>query len=500
MNKKVKDVIYYCLILIVTGIALFPYLKDGIISPDNYNIQYLGFYKYAITYNLKDGRPFICLFNLIFDKCQIFTMKPYTIICLILGLFLSAGICILIKNIISKYREPKNHWQSILIHLISFGIIFNYLYYNCLYFAEFVFMALSILLFICAADMLVNKDENIKATILALLGILSYQATISVFFVFVILFSILKNNMGEHPVDIKSIVMDTLKMIIISFVVVAIEFVLIKIVTTLLNLDQSRASFSIGTIGRNLKVIKNNLVDVYVKNCSCYPIAIPLVVCVTTVITYIIYNLKNGEKKSYIVEIIVLFFITLIAPLTLNVISTSSLDQGRTKLVIGMLYFILLMYIYIKSDMFNNQIILYTFIGATAIFVISILSVYHFEVYENIEGNKQEQSDLAIIKNYIENYEETYQTQVTNIFKIYYQKEEAYYYENGYNKISGDKIFQTTLRTWEFSDRLISIYMNRDFTAYAKRADDLNEIIEINMTGKTYMCKGNTLYIIVDIV
>ena len=70
------------------------------------------------------------------------------------------------------------------------------MYLDNMYFVENIIMAISVLLFIKSADILVEKNNKylLKSGVLTILGVLAYQGTIGLFFTYVVLFSILKND------------------------------------------------------------------------------------------------------------------------------------------------------------------------------------------------------------------------------------------------------------------------------------------------------------------
>ena len=88
-----------------------------------------------------------------------------------------------LNKIIKKYKEPKNIFQEIIVIIISYITVFNFMYLENMYFVECIVMAASVLLFIISADILVEKNNKyfIKSTILTILGIMFYQGTIGIF-------------------------------------------------------------------------------------------------------------------------------------------------------------------------------------------------------------------------------------------------------------------------------------------------------------------------------
>ena len=135
-------------------------------------------------------------------------IQVFVIGLLSLAILVSCFTVIKLKNIMFQYTKLKNFYLEVIALVISYITIFNFMYIENLYFAECFVMALSILLFTLAANILINRQKNsmLVAAILVTLGVLCYQGTISFFIALSFVLSILNNKN-----DWKQIVADLLK-------------------------------------------------------------------------------------------------------------------------------------------------------------------------------------------------------------------------------------------------------------------------------------------------
>ena len=71
------------------------------------------------------------------------------------------------------------------------------MYIEDMYFVESVVMALSLLVFICSANLIVNRKsirDKILAVVLAIIGVIAYQGTAGFLIVVTFVISLLKNK------------------------------------------------------------------------------------------------------------------------------------------------------------------------------------------------------------------------------------------------------------------------------------------------------------------
>ena len=111
--------------LIITIIIFMPFLI-GHYATDTYNIANVGYENYAINWSLKDGRLIMAIIGLIAAKVNI-SIEIYVFITLLLALIISNITIIYLNNVITKYKQPKNKIQEIILIAISYITIFNFI-------------------------------------------------------------------------------------------------------------------------------------------------------------------------------------------------------------------------------------------------------------------------------------------------------------------------------------------------------------------------------------
>ena len=252
MKLNKKEVIEYIVLVAITCVIFFPFLQ-GHFATDTYNIANDGYKAYAMKFSLPDGRPFMVLLAFLADFLHV-NIKVYVLFSLVVAILVSCFAILKLKNIVQKYKEPKNIFSEITLILISYVTMFNFTYIENMYFVECIAMSISILLFMISADILVSQEKNkylLKSIILNILGVFCYQGTIGIFFAYVILFSILKNSNSK-----KQVFYDLVKSIICAGIALFMNFIFMKIVKYYLHDTSSRL---------NIKIIKNKLFGIFIS-------------------------------------------------------------------------------------------------------------------------------------------------------------------------------------------------------------------------------------------
>ena len=252
MKLNKKEVIEYIVLVAITCVIFFPFLQ-GHFATDTYNIANDGYKAYAMKFSLPDGRPFMALLGFLADFLHV-NIKVYVLFSLVVAILVSCFTILKLKNIVQKYKEPKNVFSEITLILISYVTMFNFTYIENIYFVECIAMSISILLFMISADILVSQEKNkylLKSIILNILGVLCYQGTIGIFFAYVILFSILKNSNSK-----KQVFYDLVKSVICAGIALFMNFIFMKIVKYYLHDTSSRL---------NIKIIKNKLFGIFIS-------------------------------------------------------------------------------------------------------------------------------------------------------------------------------------------------------------------------------------------
>lgn len=232
---------WVCLILIVfTCFIFFPFLQGHYIA-DTYGIIEKGLEGYSMDNSFSDGRMVMGLLNLLVLKLNI-PMIAYVIGTLLIAIILSCLVVILLKNSIVKYRQIENKWLEVLVIILCYVTIFNFMYLEQLYFIECIVMSISLLLYTIGANLLVDRDKGYlwKSALCIIIGMLCYQGTIGFFLALVLLYSIFKN---------KDKVLYIIRDVALSgiFVVIAglVDLGCVKLFTTYFHTAQNRLSTNI---------------------------------------------------------------------------------------------------------------------------------------------------------------------------------------------------------------------------------------------------------------
>lgn len=488
--KKYNNLIIYLICLSITFIIFIPFLM-GHYAGDTYNIEAIGYQNYALNYNLKDGRPFIALFNLIIGKLNI-PIKFYVFLTLFLALIISNFSVISLKKIIERYKNSNNIKQKIIVTLISYVFIFNFMYMDCLNFAESCFIALSIFLFIKSADILCENQKKsfIESTILAIMAILCYQSSISIFFASLFLFTVLRNKN-----DIKQEFKNLLKGVIITIIALGINFIAIKLAGFIFNLNQDRVKISISIILRNIKLTFVNMFNILYSTCDMFPKGLFLVYLIFIIVVGIIYAIKYKKEDAFLYKLFIIALISILSSFVLNIISTSSFYGGRTRLSIGATIGILLVFLYIEGNVFDKKNF-FSIILSVILISYTVVTIYNYEylMISQKKLNILENKEMIDIADYIEKYEKDNNIKVNNITKVLFLNQQSKQY---YKELPQTPFTSSIIRSSEFADRAIKYYIkeNMESTMINSNSIKVHEYVTLKDNDKGYKCIGNTLYL-----
>lgn len=239
--KQIKKDMLICLILIVfTCLIFLPFLQGHYIA-DTYNIIEKGLEGYSMDNSFSDGRMIMGLLNLLVLKLNI-PMIAYVIGTLLIAIILSCLVVILLKNSIAKYRPIENKWLEVLVILLCYVTIFNFMYLEQLYFIECIVMATSLLLYTIGANLLVDRNKGYlwKSALCIMIGMLCYQGTIGFFLALVLLYSIFKNK-DKVLYIVRDVVLSGILVVIAGLV----DLGCVKLFTTYFHTAQNRLSTNI---------------------------------------------------------------------------------------------------------------------------------------------------------------------------------------------------------------------------------------------------------------
>lgn len=496
LEKNKTKIIEFVIILAITLIIFIPFLT-GHYATDTYNIANIGYKNYAINWSLNDGRIFMAIIGLIADKINI-SIEAYVFVTLISALIISCiSVCVL-KKVIEKYKKPKNILQNIILVIISYVTIFNFMYLEDMYFVESVVMATSVLLYLLTADILVTKNKNyiIKSLVLTILGILCYQGTIGILFAFVILFTILKNKN-----DLKQIIIDLIKSGVTALVAVLLNIGTVKIVGNLMGMKQTRLG-DLSNIFRNIRTIFLTLPNILQETCNLFPrnaLLLFLGILTMSVILYVMINKKY--KEHIVIKYFSIALITILGSCVTYILTLTSFYTGRLRNALGAVVGILFLFIFSETDVFekiqkNNKkfilgmLTITTLISYMAIVVINSESI----MLQHKRVNKLEKIEVNKIEQYIEEYENNTGIKVTKIANIVDTGNlDKSYFEGTKNKTS---FTHNAIRTSWAADGVINFYTNRDLETVRIDAKSKENYLR-NKDNNDYMCIDDILYITV---
>lgn len=416
MVRNKRDIIIFTILLIISCAIFWSFLNMHY-ATDTYNIIDRGYAEYAIKYSLNDGRIFMCAISLIAEFLNI-PISIYIIGLTFLAIVTSCISIMYLKNVVQKFKKPKNLFEEIVLIIICFTIILNFMYLENMQFAECFVMSISILLFVMAADILTQKEKNyiLKSALLAVLGILFYQGTLGFFVVMTFVFSIIKQD--------RKIFKNLILCGIICLIAVAINLFQIKLCGILFGMSQKRIG-KISKIFDMLKLIKNNLKGFLVNTIRIYPKYMFIgFFAVVTIITNI-YLIKKDKKWN--LYIIVLAIISLCTSFAINLFTVAGLGSARMLFPLGALVGNMFLLIYTNTDILQNKKYFMSYI--LLIYCLSIVINYVDIMLEHTKVEELTKQECKIIESYIAEYEKESGLEITKI-AVYNDKKPTYYYKN----------------------------------------------------------------------
>lgn len=425
-NNK-KDLLIFIIIFFITCLVFVEFII-GHFSTDTYNIINRGYKEYAIKYSLNDGRPIMSIISL----CANFLNMPinvYISLLTVLAIVVSCFSVILLKNIVAQYKKPNKLNQEIVLTLICYITIFNFMFLENMQFAECFVMSVSILIWIIASKVLVSKEKNyiIKTFILMIIGICFYQATISFFVVLVILLTLLSDNKNH---TIKNLLLNTLLSGLFCIIAVAFNLAQIKIVDYFTGMSQTRMG-SINNIIYMVPAIFKSIPSILVNTCSIFPKYLFLIYLFLIVVVY------NLDKKNFKLNLDVFTIIvsSILLSFAMNIFTAASFGSARMLYPIGTLVGIIFIIVFLKTNNFKEgflkPILIILLVTYSIITIVNYIYIIHSQkIIENL--NKEE---CEIINEYMIEYENNTGNKLRKI-AICYDINPTYYYEEIKNKSS----------------------------------------------------------------
>lgn len=479
-----KDIISFIIIFVIACITLIGFFPMHY-ATDTYNIINIGYEEYMMNNSLKDGRIVMAILVFI---ANVFNMpiEIWIPILLVLAVIISCISVIILRNTILSYKPAKNKWVEVIVLLIAYCTIFNFMYLENLYFAECAVMALSVFAYMLSAKNIV-KRHYVRAILLAMLGVVSYQGTIGTIIVMAMLFTFLENM--EREKYVKYIILDIIKTIVIMLFVAIAELLLIKGICYFTGMTGDRTQ-DINSIINNLKYILNNFMRVIINTGGMLNdgsfITLLTIVSVLATILFIMYSEKTVEN---LVELILIIVVALASSFIASAMSLSGFNSARIRFTIGALIGVLFVLMYCKSKLFEKveaPEIIFSFL-VIAYMIINIYTYFSITTQHKIT-NEFEKIEAERIVTEIEEYENENNIVVDKICTIK-KNDNNYKLESSKNSCVLTCI--ATRCEWGVKGA-IQYYTGRKLEQV-----DSNYINkkEFELSEKQYDCIGDTLYI-----
>lgn len=486
MKINKKEIIIFLIIFLFSSIIFVPYYL-GHFATDTYNIYDVGYEQYAINWSLHDGRIFMFIITIIAGLLKL-PITVYTSILSIFSVFVSSIIVIILKNIVIQYKKDVNLVEEILITIASYYTIFNFMYIENMYFAECFVMALSLLFYLLSAKCIVDKKSKyiIKSTIFMILAIMSYQGTISMFFIALFVFTLLKEK------DIKKIIKNIFICIGVAIIGIIINYLGMNIIAKITQREIERG-FDINIIISSISTIISRLERIIVDTGYLFYKYIYLLFLL---IIEIIVLIKSILKKDIrlIIEQILIIIASISSALVISIMSETGFWSGRIRFAIGATIGFLFIHLLVKTDLQkNNNIINNSLIIIFLIYGL-INSINYIQIiYTNKKVNEYDKQIALEIGNYIKQYEKENSINVKNIAIV---KEvgtiNAYYKTLNYKN---SVIASSAIRTdWSIKG-IIKYYNNIQLEQQKITQKERQNYIQTVEDNKKYECIGQTLYI-----
>lgn len=415
MNKR--NIIIFTVLLLICVIVFFDFLNMHY-ATDTYNIINRGYVEYAITYSLNDGRIFMCAITLIAGFINM-PIKAYVLVLTFLSLIVSCISIMKLKSIVEKNKKTENLFEEIILVIICFTVVFNFMFLENMQFAETFVMAMSILLYIIGADILTSEEKRrfIKACILVILGIFCYQGTLGFFVVMVFMFSIIKN---KHKELLKNFIISGA----ICVIAAATNMLQIKICGALLGMEQNRFG-SIKNIFTMINYIISSLGYILVNTAGIFPKYMFIGMLFSVVIIADIYLQK--DEKIIRASIFLLTIISIGVSFAINIFTGAGFGTARMMFPIGALIGNIFLLLYSKTNIFKDKKKIMSSVVIVYFVIISVNYMYIINEHSKVE--ELTQSECRIIGEYIINYETTTGNTVNKI-AVYSDNKPTYYYNN----------------------------------------------------------------------
>ena len=270
-------------------------------------------------------------------------------------------------EIIQYYKKTKKKVLKILIFLISFLYVFNFMQVDVMQFIESFAISISILFYVLSIKHIIIKQNKKLGFIYALLGILFYNGTITVYIVTAFLICLLENKKINKEFFKKIL---PAAGIIIS--VTLINILIVFLVPFFTELNITNRVNGILTKTRLITRLKR-ITEIYTNNLGFFYNYLWFVINFILIIIVFIYGIKY-KKIDKSIELFILFNVYALS----NIIMILFGFMGRTTLPIGECISALFIYILCNTNIYEKTKIYRALITIILIlyFIVNIINTF----------------------------------------------------------------------------------------------------------------------------
>ena len=396
INKKI--IVLFIITLLISIVSYINYLPEYY-SMDTNKIIKDGYLEYGTMYALQDGRIFSFV---IFYISEIIDISIINLIQILFtcAIIISSISVLKLYKIINKCKNPSNNKIKVLIYLVVYCYIFNFMYIDSLEFAEGWIMAFSILFYIISAEKIILKNQNLKGIIYCFIGMLFYQGTLNMYITTAILFLLIAPKQSKK---------ETIKKLAITGIttvfVLGIDFLIVDIIKSNVTvLQQERLHWD---FIENFRTLKKHAPNLIINSLKIFPKYLQMSLIFIILVLIFIKNIQHKKPLNIIIPIclVLIGYLTSLGQSILTPTMLTSIN-GRIFISTGILISAILIYGYIKTDIFESK-----YIGK--IIAILVISYFGINMINTIyvtgklkEGNNIDRKISYEIQQVIEQYEE----------------------------------------------------------------------------------------------
>ena len=492
-KEKRKYIIIFLILIVITNIIFIPFIS-GHMTTDSYEILNKGYENYSIGKFFLDGRLFTGILTEIMSYFNV-PVGIYVVISLEIALIISCIAVMVLANTFFKYKKTDKLSSKIILYIASYYTIFNVLYIENLYYIEACIIALSVLLYILAAKVLVERPKLylIKSFILLLLGITSYQGTISLFFLATLVLAMCNEK------RLKDIIVIMVKAVIMVLIGVLINSLQIKLVENIYDVKQTRVNTSYDGILINIAIILDGILNIisYMGG-YCPPwsyVIIVLVIEALIFIKLIKQNKKNPDSNNQRIMIEQMFIVVcgIMFSCAISVISTTAFLSGRIRFALGAIVGFLFIHLWVKTDFAENKQNIFNKILIVLLILYGIANSvnYTWVMAESKYTQMQDKQEVLEMQKKVQKYENENNIKVTKIAVVVI--------ENQTNNAFYPEIYHMTFVTHSAIKTQWSIvgcynyYTGENLQEYEPSEEEINNYLSKEKEG--YLCINDVLYV-----